>query len=75
MPTCTYLERCSLRHSIAMKAALGVWRSFYCEGAFERCERYKLATAGVDVPARLLPNGKLLDGHEATLAAAVKRAG
>jgi hypothetical protein len=44
-----------------MKEALRVWQSFYCEGAFARCERYKLATAGREVPDRLLPNGRLQD--------------
>jgi hypothetical protein len=74
VPLCPNSERCALRQSIGMKAALGVWQSFYCDGGFERCERYKLATAGQDVPARLLPNGRLLDGQEAAIAA-VKRTG
>ena len=44
-----------------MTAALRVWESFYCEGSYTRCERYKLATSGRAVPARLLPNGRLVD--------------
>lgn len=44
-----------------MREALRVWQSFYCEGAFARCERHKLLAAGSDVPDRLLPNGRLLD--------------
>ena len=48
---------------------------FYCASGFERCERYKLASAGVDVPARLLPNGRLLEGKDAAVAAAAKRNG
>jgi hypothetical protein len=44
-----------------MTAALRVWQSFYCEGCFSRCERFKLATSGRPVPERLLPNGRLLD--------------
>ncbi len=47
-----------------MREALRVWQSFYCEGCFARCERYKLATAGVDVPEKLLPNGRLVDAAE-----------
>lgn len=43
-----------------MKEALRVWQSFYCEGAFRRCERYKLATSGMSVPEKLLPNGRLV---------------
>lgn len=44
-----------------MKEALKVWESFYCQGAFSRCERFKLASAGRSVPDRLLPNGRLQD--------------
>ena len=44
-----------------MREALRVWQSFYCEGAFARCERHKLLASGRDVPDRLLPNGRLLD--------------
>lgn len=45
-----------------MEAALRVWQSFYCEGCFTRCERYRLHESGRDVPWRLLPNGRLLEG-------------
>jgi len=38
-----------------------VWQSFYCEGCFGRCERFKLSESGRAVPERLLPNGRLLD--------------
>jgi len=44
-----------------MKEALRVWESFYCDGVFRRCERYKLACAGASVPDKLLPNGRLID--------------
>ncbi len=44
-----------------MREALRVWQSFYCEGAYARCERYKLATAGRQIPEKLLPNGRLQD--------------
>ncbi len=44
-----------------MREALRVWQSFYCEGAFARCERFKLATAGRSIPDKLLPNGRLQD--------------
>ncbi len=68
LPICPHLQRCSIRQAIGMKAALAVWHSFYCESGFLRCERYKLACAGSDVPARLLPNGRLLEGKEAAIA-------
>jgi hypothetical protein len=47
-----------------------VWQSFYCEAAYDRCERYKLSTAGLDVPEKLLPNGRLVDAPQPALAAA-----
>ena len=45
-----------------MEAAFRVWESFYCDGAFHRCERYRLHEAGQEVPDQLLPNGRLLEG-------------
>ena len=61
MVICPHTATCSLHRSISMREALRVWQSFYCEGAFARCERYKLATAGRAIPEKLLPNGRLLD--------------
>jgi hypothetical protein len=75
MPACPNVERCALRQSIGMQAALRVWQSFYCDGAFARCERFKLASSGLEVPARLLPNGRLLDGPDAMIVTGVKRVG
>jgi len=75
MPTCPHDKRCSLRQAIGMKAALGVWQSFYCDSGYDRCERFKMASAGLEVPARLLPNGRLLEGQDALPAAAARRSG
>ena len=63
MPTmaCPDADGCGLHKSIGMRAALKVWQSFYCEGCFSRCERFKLSQSGSEVPERLLPNGRLLD--------------
>jgi hypothetical protein len=49
-----------------MQATVRVWRSFYCDASYSRCERYKLGSSGVEVPARLLPNGRFLDKPEET---------
>jgi len=65
MATCPQKTACALTRNISMKEALQVWQSFYCEGSYARCERYKLALAGEDVPVRLLPNGRLQDEHPA----------
>ncbi len=44
-----------------MREALRVWQGFYCDGEYVRCERYKLASAGCEIPDGLLPNGRLQD--------------
>ncbi len=59
---CPFAAVCGLDRTIAMEAALHVWESFYCDGNFARCERFLMRQAGREVPARLLPNGRLLDG-------------
>lgn len=59
--SCTHISVCGLPDSIGLQASLRVWQSFYCEGFFARCERFKLADAGEAVPPRLLPNGRLVD--------------
>jgi hypothetical protein len=69
MPVCPHTASCALARNISMREALRVWQSFYCEGAFDRCERYKLATAGRAIPDKLLPNGRLQDLVEDAVAA------
>lgn len=56
-----------------MKEALRVWQSFYCEASFARCERFKLTVAGLPVPEKLLPNGRLVEPAEAELLATSAR--
>ncbi len=64
MPSCPQLSACGLNRCISMKEALRVWQSFYCDGIYERCERFKLHAAGAAIPERLLPNGRLQDEPE-----------
>ncbi len=64
MPGCPHTASCALARNISMREALRVWQSFYCDAAFTRCERYKLATAGRAIPDKLLPNGRLQDAAE-----------
>lgn len=59
--SCPRIAGCPLFQQLSMKSSLRVWSTMYCEGTFQRCERYQLAMSGVPVPASLLPNGKLLD--------------
>jgi hypothetical protein len=61
MSACPHTHACRLARTISAKEALRVWESFYCGGAYHRCERFKLLTAGAVVPDGLLPNGRLLE--------------
>jgi hypothetical protein len=69
---CPQLDACGLSRHVATNA-LRVWQSFYCEGCFERCERFKLARTGRDVPETLLPNGRLVESVEPEILAAIGR--
>ena len=58
--TCPHQPGCSLGHTLQTAPALRVWQTFYCDSAFQRCERAKILRAGGLVPANLLPNGTSL---------------
>jgi hypothetical protein len=59
--SCSRLRTCPLFRAFSIKSSAKIWRAYYCEGDFERCERWRLAEAGKPVPVNLLPNGRLLD--------------
>jgi hypothetical protein len=59
--SCPRVTTCPLFKQFSMKSSLKVWQSFYCEGEFDRCERWKLVAANKPVPLGLLPNGKHLN--------------
>lgn len=61
MEACPRTIACPLFKQMSMKSALNVWRTFYCEGNYGRCERWKLVSRGATAPLNLLPNGKTLD--------------
>jgi len=61
---CPLAAPCGLAKAIGTDAALRVWQSCYCEGFHARCQRYQLHKSGREVPGRLLPNGRLLEGTE-----------
>lgn len=67
--SCARVATCPLFKAFSMKSSLRVWQSYYCEGTFDRCERFKLSSAGQPVPAAMLPNGRLLDVPMAQLEA------
>lgn len=61
MASCLRVSTCPLFAQLKMKSSLRVWKTYYCEGDFDRCARYRLVQAKEPVPLNLLPNGKLLD--------------
>jgi hypothetical protein len=60
MPACARVETCPLFKAFSMKSSLRIWQSYYCEGDWGKCERWKLVSKGVPVPSNLLPNGRTL---------------
>jgi hypothetical protein len=52
---------CELFPKFGLQGSLKVWQTFYCEGDYERCARYRLARIGGHPAPNLLPNGKELD--------------
>lgn len=72
---CTHKESCALFPVISLSSALKIWQTFYCDGRYETCERYKLSLAGQPVAASLLPNGKMLDVGSAPRPATENRPG
>lgn len=61
MSSCPRISSCPLFEQFSMKSSLKVWQAYYCEGAFDRCARWKLVQANAPVPPNLLPNGRVLD--------------
>lgn len=61
MASCPRVPTCPLFARFKVKSSLAVWQSFFCEGTYDRCERYKLAAVGHAVAPNLLPNGRLLE--------------
>jgi hypothetical protein len=58
---CARISGCPLYKSFAMKSSLRVWKTYYCEGDFNRCERLRISSAGTPVPPNMLPNGRMLE--------------
>ncbi len=57
---CKNMGTCPLFPLFRLKENLKVWQTRFCEGDYERCERYRASAAGKPVPGNLLPNGVLL---------------
>ncbi len=57
---CPHVTACPLFPQFAMKSSLRVWSTYYCEGQYETCARFKLSLGGRPCPDLLLPNGRTL---------------
>lgn len=60
-PPCPHLATCELFPRFQRRASLKVWQTFYCEGSYASCARYKLALQSFPVSPNLLPNGRELN--------------
>jgi hypothetical protein len=58
---CSHRGSCELFPKFALRGALKVWTTFYCDGNHQACERFKRSQRNEPVPPNLLPNGKELD--------------
>jgi hypothetical protein len=54
------MSSCPLYPQFKVQSLLNIWKISYCEGDYEKCERFKLSACGSSVPITLLPNGKSL---------------
>lgn len=59
--SCSHKTSCGMFPIISLSSALKIWQTFYCDGEYKTCERYRRSIAGEPVPRTLLPNGKMLD--------------
>lgn len=65
---CPKVTHCRLFSRFKVRASLGIWAVYYCEGKFETCSRLRLYEQGAEVPDNMLPNGRLLAGTQPTTA-------
>lgn len=58
--SCPKMVACPVFPEFRNRAALKMMQALYCEGDFQRCERFKSASVGVTPPRDLLPDGSTL---------------
>ena len=56
--SCPRIADCKLFPKFKASSTLGFWKAMYCDGQYERCSRFQLASEGKSVPSTMLPNGK-----------------
>lgn len=60
-PSCPHMKGCEMYQIFEFSETLSVWKTRYCTGNYERCERFVRSAKGQPVPVNLLPNGHLLE--------------
>ena len=60
MAECPHGDGCELYPLFRLRASLETWRIRYCEADYTGCVRYQRREAGHEIPAQLLPNGRML---------------
>ncbi|MGH7436300.1 MAG: hypothetical protein ACRENE_11565 [Polyangiaceae bacterium] len=70
--SCPHATSCEMYGLLKLSGTLNAWKINYCNGDYERCERYRLAALGRPVPVNLMPNGALLKGTSSANLKAVK---
>ncbi|MCA9578627.1 MAG: hypothetical protein R3B40_07060 [Polyangiales bacterium] len=61
---CPNMGSCAMYGLFKHAGTLSVFKIRYCNGAFESCARYRVASEGRVVPLRLMPNGQTLKAPE-----------
>lgn len=57
---CPRMSGCPVFPEFRTQAALKTMQALYCEGDYQRCERFKSVSDGVVPPRNLLPDGTTL---------------
>lgn len=60
--SCKFRDRCPMFPVFNSKQVLAVYKALYCNGRFERCQRFQSAAQGLMPPADLLPDGDRMPG-------------
>ena len=58
--SCPKIARCPLFERFTFEGALRVWQINYCNGEYQRCQRFQMSGRGERVEDTMLPNGKHL---------------
>lgn len=58
---CSHIKNCEMYVRFAADPSIEVWKKHFCNGDFNKCERYAMSLQGKSVPLHMLPNGKMIE--------------